>query len=308
MDEIITEKIKSLRSLELTRDYLKDLKAKKATYLARIKEIEGLSNERLEMLDKLDGHTFLGTYLTITGRKHEAMEVSRQFYLDLVLEKKDLLAMLKKIDFELQVLGQKTADYASLKREVKELLTGRDEEIKSSGLRELSKTVKKLDYNHALLREFDEAIEAGVEVNKKFNAVLSYIKKIQGELNKILFPNQKPSEFDLSKMAKYQAKIIDIRHSMIKFETEVNDIYKQLFRRTGEQFELGDNFLKDHRRNFFSDLQSKSELANCKLFLESQKAVIQSFVRVLRKDKRRIEKEISQLEKKEQEIIDSIKQ
>ena len=296
MDKELKEKIKQLRTIQIAKSYLKELKEQEKAYVERKIVLEELINKRLGILDKLDKSSFLGNYLKMVGKKEDALEISKRYYFDLTVEYNEIDKLLEKFEFEKEILTAKIKTLENLKIEIKEEIALRDGALKSSKMKELLRVIKSIDLKLGIIAEIEEAIKAGKDVIKSFNRILKFIIDHSTLLKKELRSDRKVFDYDIRKVNKYQSNIINIRHSMLKFEAEVNDIYKLMFKDDTRKFSIGDNFMGEHRNKLFEDLSKNESLAKCYEFLKNQKDVIAIFILTLRKDLKEIKKEVEKLE------------
>jgi hypothetical protein len=306
LDKELKEKIKQLRTIQIAKSYLKELKEQEKAYVERKIVLEELINKRLGILDKLDKSSFLGNYLKMVGKKEDALEISKRYYFDLTVEYNEIDKLLEKFEFEKEILTAKIKTLENLKIEIKEAIALRDGALKSSKMKELLRVIKSIDLKLGIIAEIEEAIKAGKDVIKSFNRILKFIIEHSTLLKKELKSDRKVFDYDIRKVNKYQRNIINIRHSMLKFEAEVNDIYKLMFKDDTRKFSIGDNFMGEHRNKLFEDLSKNENLAKCYEFLKNQKDVIASFIRTLRKDLKEINKEVDKLETLENELIEEL--
>ena len=306
MDQELKDKIKQLQTIQLVKNYYLDLKQKEAIYKSRKIELEYLLKKRVKLLDKLLTPSLLGNYLKIIGKKEDALEVSKKYYFDLVMEYHEVVGLIEKLNFEKDIIEEKSRKLDDLKKDFKEKIAARDDTLRALKSKELLRVIKLLDNKIALNTEIDEAVTAGHEVVECINATLKYIIEKSASLKKELRSDKKVFAVDLRNIELYQIQIINIRHSMLKFESEVNDIYKFMFNDNSRTFSIGDNFLQEHRNKFFDDINNKENLVKCYEYLKNQKELVQSFICTLRKDFIKLEKEIEVLESLEESLISEL--
>ena len=306
MDKILKDKIKELRTFQLAKNYLIDLKKKESEFLVRKDELEKLLNKRLKLIDKLSNNTLLGNYLNLVGRKKDALELSKEYYFDLAIEYNEIINLIDKIKFEKEVLSGKIKNLDTLKSDIREEIAASGKHLKTPKLKELLRVIRSIDDKIGLTAEIEEAIKAGSEVNRNFNKILKYIVDKSSSLKKELKKDRKVFSFDINKVEKYQSHVINLRHSMLKFESEVNDIYLHLFKDRTHKFSIEDNFFGEHRNKLFEDLKNQNELIKCYEHLKNQKEIILNFTRTLRSDLKKLNKEIDELELLEDELINDL--
>ena len=308
MDQALKDQIKAFKGIQLAKNYLQELDVREQDYVKRKYELENLASDRLKLIDRLSGTSLLGGYMKLTGQQEEALETSRQYYFDLLMELDEITALLEKIDFDRTVLRSKVEGFPAAKAALKEAIQAREEELEAPRHKKLLDVLKSIDEKLGLIKEFEEAIFAGNEVNQKFGEALACIKRISNSIyNDQLFKDEDAVlDADIRGISEYQSFIINIRHSMLKFEAEVNDIYNYLFKDDRRKFGVGDNFLMEHRITLFADLKEQNSLLLCYDFLTNQRKVIKKFARTLRSDLTKLNNELQQAEQQETELWEAL--
>lgn len=306
MKKSLKEKIQKLKSIQLAKTYLVELHKKEKEYLERKKELEVKLKKELTIIERLDADSILSRYLHWVGNGKEKLELSKEYYFELSMEYNEIVELLDKIEFEKRILAGKNVSINTLKSEIKaEILEGK-ENVNTPNLKELSRLIKNISKKIELATEIKEAIDSGVEANKRFNQIIKYIENTYPEINSKRKKNQLRFDFDVRKIKAYQSHLMNLRHSMLRYEAEVNDIYKEMFKDSNRSFTSADNFFKLHRSQLFKDLRRDKQLKKCYHHLKGHKETILNFNRTLRSDLKKLNKTIKKLEEKETELLNQI--
>ena len=303
MENKVKTIIEQLRSIEISKVYLKELREKKREYQERITELQELTDNALIEIEQFDNNSFRSVLDKFLKGQKPSLEVAKQYYLDIVLEYNELLKAVGEIDFEIEILKNKISSGDSAKNELKRLLKNERLESGISEVKELKQVNKRIDSLTGLIFEMTEAIDEGKTLNRKFNSAINFLKRLAESIYTEVQDVDEMQSFEVFKLDRYQDHIIKIQHGMMKFEIEVNDIYKILMRDKSMEYSIGGNFLKDCRLNLIADVQSNKQLNNSYRFLESYKSLIMNYARTLRSDIKKVKLELKVLEDKENRIL-----
>ena len=306
MDKSIKDRIRELKAAQLAENYLLELNKREKTLLERKEKIDSLINKRGELIDQLNSKSLLGNYFKILGKKNNALEISKQHYLELVLEYDEIINLIDKINFEKDILKNKVNNTTDLKRKLKEEIATKENEITYPKMVKILKIKHKIENKIGIHFEIEEAIKAGEKAIEMFDKALKIIMDEANNIEQATKYDKEVFDFNITKLESYQTSIINIQHSMLKFESEVNDIYKYMFKEHSRKFSTSDNFLGQHRSRFVQNLNSKNKLIDCYGFLKNQKKVIQDFLFTLGEDARSLSLEITKLESLENELLSNL--
>ncbi len=306
MREELKNIVKEIRSIKLANEHLAKLEIVRKEQGTRLEEIEKNISENLVRIDKLSRTTFYSLYQKLFGEQERLLEIYKKHYLDLMLEYNELTKSIEKLDFEIDILKNQSKKYKIALQELKSQLRTRENDIGSSNLRKFRDVIKRIDGKVGLIKELEEAIKEGSNLNRKFNAAIRFVENKAKEVYKNFGDIDTMLNHRVKKIEKYQDYLISIQHSMIKFDAELSDVYREILRDKNFESRIGDQLMKKFRMNLVNDLDENETLNNSHQFLKNQKSLIMSLTRSLRKDVKKLKKEVIELEKLEEEIVSEL--
>ena len=305
MRERIKELIKEIRGIKLAKDYLEEITEERAEQAERYDFVKAELSRLSARIKKLSNPSLLSVVREIQKRKQDKLDLYKQHHLNLALEYNELSKSLQKFDFEIDVLERKISQEASLIAEFKRLVRNEQAAMSAPRIREYKTFLDQLDYKLSLLKELEEAVDQGVRLNRRFNAAMKFIETKASSLYRTSKTEHEINEFNIKGIDKYQEYMINIQHSMMKFEAEVNDVYDTMLSSPHEDRKIAEHFLAEYRMNLINDIHTRMDMNNSYMFLKYHKSVFQGFTRTLRKDMKTLRKEVEQLESTEVSILDS---
>ncbi len=303
MRENLKNIVKEIRSIKLAKDHLAKLRTVRQQQKVRLSEIEKKISDNLTKIDRLSRTTLFSLYQKLFGEQEQLLELYKKHYLDLMLEYNELNKSVEKLDFEIDVLSKRSNKYKEVIRELKAQLRIRERDIQVIKLRDYRRLIKKIDGKLGLIKELEEAIREGSNLNRKFNAAIRFVENKAKELYNNMGDLDAMINHRVKKIDHYQDHLIAIQHSMIKFDAELSDVYREILKDKEFESKIGDQLMREYRINLVNDLDDNESLNNSHQFLKNQKSMIMSLTRTLRKDLKKLKKEVIELEQMEEEII-----
>ncbi len=153
-----------------------------------------------------------------------------------------------------------------------------------------------------MVKELEEAIDQGVILNNKFNKSIKFLKAKAKDYYGIYKSKEAVYTSNVSNISKYQNQLVSIRHCLVKYELEVEDVYREISR-----VKEYSNVFVAYRANLRRDLHENDSLEDSYTFLKGFKSKVMMITKSLRSDLRKIRKELLQLEEEEQAAINKLK-
>jgi len=298
--------IEEIQVIEISKKYISELKDLAKKTVVRMEHIELLINTKLDEIDKLHDDSFYSIYLELTGKLEDALDITKDHYLQLRLEYKELQKEVELIAFQIKVLKEKNLKLAALRARLRELIKEYAVDADAYIVKQHRRLIRRIEFKIRIEKEISEAIEEGVFLNKRFNDAIKYLKTIAQKIykkNKII---SDLGNHDVRNIEKYQEKVLRIKHSMVKFKSEINDVFSQLKLSEDSNKYFITTFISQYRNKLARDIRMKNGLVKSLDHLLEQKKLILEFTKTLRKDLRKVKKEIKKLEDKEMEFIKSL--
>ncbi len=307
MNANISKLIKELEAVEITKSHIKELnKLLKASEL-RIREIDEEIKSKVSKIETLEQSSFQRLYLTLTRNYKNVLDITKEHYILLCLEYNELQKERELLKYEIKVLTKKTVKITAIKAKLREVIKEEAELlIDQSKIKVYKKLVTKLERKYRIEKEMEEAIDEGVFLNKKFNDAIKYLMKIPKHVYDIQKDIKDLKEYDGESIGKFQEKVLRIKHSMVKFKSEVNEVFVQLNLVKDDYNYYSASFIMEYRKKLARDIILNKGLNKSLIHLDEQKKLVLEFTKTLRKDLRKVRKEISLLEEDEMETLNLI--
>ena len=261
-------------------------------------------------VDKLEKGGLRTMFHKILGDKDKQLEKERQEYLQLALKYNELNKSLELIEYELDLLEKQLDRLDQVQGRYEKLIKKREIELLSDGSdagRELLHISKEIDARIVLMKDIEEAIDAG-------NIALKLVKSFQKQLIKArdwgqwdMYGNTRGGGWmkhqAIDKARDYLHKV---RHALIHFQNELNDVYADARIDADLRIERVDRFLDVFFDNLITDWIVQQKIKNAiENILNTKDQVYQALQR-LKQEGPRVERELKALEaRREQTIIDS---
>lgn len=300
MNKKLKDLIRNVKALEIARSHYLNLENEISRNENRLKvlqdELEGLLDEQ----EKLKSFTIYSLYKKLIHSHEHSLEMVKEHYLHKSLEYNEVLKDIQLLEYELDVLSQKFVDEGIVLSEFKAHLRAELKSLTHGKLKEYAIVIDRIEKNVSITKEIEEAIEAGVVLNRRINSVISFLSNETHQF----FYNKGGQIIDIlnvpqSKVDKYQQLIIRTKHAMMRFEAEMSDVYQHIFNDSSKAYDLGSDLLKEYKTNLLTDFKLKSSLFNSTELVRNLKSNVMGLTQSLRKDLKSLKKELLLLEDKE---------
>lgn len=227
----------------------------------------------------------------------------KEHYLYKSLEYNELVKENELLEYELDVLSKKIRDEGIVLSEFKAKLRLELQSLGHGKLKEYAYTIEKIEKNVSISKEIEEAITEGVLLNKRINSVITFLsheanQKYFSKNNQIIEILNIPR----GKIDTYQKLIIKTRHALLKFEVEINDVYRQVFDEDNPSRTLGSDLLQEYKTSLMTDFKLQTSLFNSLELIRTLKSNVMGLTQSLRKDLKSLRQELQKLESKEMEL------
>ena len=309
MENRLKELIRQVKSADIARKEISNLKLLLELTEKDVAELGSQLSKKMKQIKNLEKLSFVSIYQNLIKNKTNSLEIAKEHYLNLSLEYNEKIKEAELIKYQLEVLSNKWTSESEMKKEIRFLIAqSLDQYRQEFQYHDLSNVVERIELRLKIEKEIEEAIKAGVALNRYFNTTINFMKSWARMEYKVMERDiETIRNVDLRKMDNFMMKILKIKHLMLKFKSEINDVLSQVATKNDDAFYFVETFINRHRRELAKDIIVKRGFVKCYLHLKDQKARIQEFNRILRKDLKKIRNEIVSLEEKENELINSFK-
>lgn len=308
MRQELKDIIQEIKSIQIANKQLNKLKLLRIEYLNDLELINESISKSSTFIDSLNKVSFYSIYTKLIRKRQAKLTIHKSYFLKQSLNYNEVIKSIELVDFEIEVLSNKSKKLKDSKDRLKELVSNQN--IKS-GVKEINKLKKlfaKISKNLALIKEFEEAIQQGVVLNRIFNKTINHLKKEAHRIFKKFKSDDILMTYDVRKIQKYQENLISLKHNLIKYEVEVQDVYKALLKTNDYDNSLVSSFIQEYRFNLLNDLTSTIELNSSFIYLKNFKSVIMSLTKNLRKDLKSLKRDLAKQEIQELKLIFEIEQ
>jgi hypothetical protein len=307
MNKEIVELIRNLKSAEIAEQYLSRLlhaneyNAKKKNYL------EKLIKKKFKKIDSLTSISVKSLYYKLLKTKTQQLEIEKQRYFEISLEYNEILKTIENNNYEIDVLGRKVESIDSLRKELRSKVSNLSPKWDNQSTKLFKKIIEQNKSNIALIKEFEEAIDLGVIVNKKLNKILKFIKDKAQSIYNEFEDKSIINDFQVNQIDKYQDLMVSLKHSLLKFDLEIEEVYQIILNDKSYKNSKSSILIDDYKEHLVSDVFNTNTLGSSFLFIKSLKTQVMGLTKVLRSDLRKLKKQQIELENRELQILELIK-
>lgn len=302
LKDIITE----LKSINIAERHLSKVTTLEVEYTAELLKLENEIRTKCSKIESLSKLSVTSLYHRLVGDKNKTLELLKKHYLQLSLRFNEIDKSLKNLKYESSILESKIERQSELRETLKHKIQLFEKKLENKTLNAYRKVVKEMTIKLRLMKEIDEAIDQAVIVNKKFNGSIRFIKSKAQEIYNEVNDQKLMYNYNISNLSKYQDRITSLKHSLIKLEIEINDVYVEILKDKNYTNNIVSNFVNEYRMNLITDLTSQQTLNGSFVFLKNYKAIIMSMTKSLRSDLKKLKKELEQLEDHERNLLENI--
>ncbi len=232
-----------------------------------------------------------------------ALEIEKEQYFRICLRHNELVKSLNLIDFEIDVLKKKIADFPNTERKLQELLQHRIEMFNLKQHQDLALATEKLDLKNKLLTELVEAVAAAVVVEKLLKKAAKIWQKNKRYLHKIRYKHVNILQVNLKKTSELHDLIIEINRRYMVLQGELNDILNHFTFIKAKHKGYRQNLLASFEEAILDDMRKKKETHNTEQFIELSLSHVHRLLEALRRDRDNTRSACRRLQKKCQKLI-----
>lgn len=308
----IEEKLKSLkvRKSNITKlkselsDHKKRLNEEKKVF----KELEKKMDKEYKDFKKLETLSIASLFSSIKGNKEEKLEKEKQEYLEAKLnyeKSKDTLKLLRdRINFitnEIKSENQIEEEYQQALKEKEQYIISSDGK-KSKQLLEIDDQITETEI---VLKETNEAIEAGYELNTNLSKIIMTLESAKDWGTYDMFGGGTTStHIKHSKINDARYLTVKTQYLVKNYTKELNDInFSADILKTLEISDFN-TFADYFLDNFFSDFMVQNKINHSLDNVKSKKHKINKIQNELKNKRSQLTKKIEELESKKKEIVE----
>jgi len=295
--------IQQLKSIEISQKHLRKLQEVRVLYCVELDDLKRSISKSSSFIESLDRVSFYSIYSKLLRTREANLSMHKRYFLEQSLKYNELLKALELLDFEIEILTNKVLKLSQIKKKFKKIIEERNIKIRNINVIKFRNLVTSIDRKLILIKEIEEAIAQGVTLNKILNKTINHLKKEAHRIFKSFKNEEILKAYDISKLQKYQQNLVSIKHGLIKYEIEIEDVYKELLNSRDYDNSLVSTFVQEYRINLLNDLTSTTELNSSFIYLKNFKSVIMSLTRNLRSDLKKLKKELIELERNELDML-----
>jgi len=307
LKEEIKNIVSELRRITLIERQLEELLKVREVYQSEKITLDQELNKIGNRSESLQSVSLTMLYSKLLRRKKKEINTLNNQYLKLSIQRNDCIQLIADLDWEVELLSRLIAKQQALKVSLQSEVRRYKGQFVDQSLHSLKLVINAIQQKVSFSREIEEAIDQGVITNKKLNKILKLLKQTAVEIydttkdSKVLL--QKP----VSDLERYQKQVVSVRHSLMKFELELADLQDQNYEEKIYWTTTTVAFIQQYRENLEIDLTVDRSMNYSYSFLKGLKKSVMSTTRTLRREQRKIQKQIARLEKQESKLLYDIK-
>ena len=307
LSQQINQTIKELQSMVVAKKYLEKLEQEinNNDFKLRVQKRE------MEAYDKdfrdLEDLPMLALFNKILGNTTEQLELERQSYLRSFLDYKELIKQRELLEFEYQLIVNKTKGLEVKKSELANLIKKREQEIATFDNEVQSKYLKlfeQLDHLRKPLFEVKEAFLVGVDCLTSVQTIIDHLNSAAE--HRSWYSGKFPTDYKNEKSAiddsVYEYQKLKIK--LLKFEEELLDVYKQKKIKIHRQASPFETIIEGYYNYLINDWIVKKRITNAIHLMQALKDHLNQVLRSLESEESQLNEKINRLtEEKELWIL-----
>lgn len=305
MNKTTKELLQEIKKCQLNLALIETLN--NALYQKEVKvlELEDELNKLDVTISKLTNVTIFSIYQTLLNKKENRLELEKHYYLRLSLEYNQTIEDIDAIHNEIELLKESKHKLRDLKKALKENLKVYDKTLKQRKLALFKKLFNKIESKVRIAKEIKEAIDQGSKLNRRLNYTIKFLKKVARNEHYLGKSSKINPEFIVN-LTKYQNRISNHVVDATILEKEFKDIFEVLVG-TDESVLMDIKYFEEELGvSLISDLVKTKSFQSSLLALDSYKFNLMTMVKILRKDLKKINKEIVGLEEEETSLFNKL--
>ena len=276
---------------------------------AELEDQRKLSHELYRILkkeeadvNKLEAMSVRAVFRHFLKNKDEQLEIEHQEYVVAALRYNECIDSVALLEYEIDLLERLLAREPELEERYKELLIKKELAVKES-YPHIATQLNNLDYKitrrRMELKEIDEALKAGMAAKAKLLEVHKLIERVEGWGQWGYVSNYSKSSF----VDRARKIAVETKRALLKFESELKDVYKNLDVRDDLTLDAFDHFLSIFYDNMVTDWIVQSNLKHTQNSLFGTSAKAERLLASLRHEKQRTAHTISDFQLQKRNLI-----
>ncbi len=272
MNSQLETKLRQLSTSLRAEKHLVQLKERLESQKIELSRLNARIHSTIRTMDKSQKPSFTRLVKTILGTDEELLELHKRHYLNLVLQQNELEKSVLDTETEIDLLQPTIKDADRLRREIKSLVRKTADHPASPEVNKLREIMKESERLISLQCEIEEAITIGAALNRKFNTAIKFLERFAKELHGAHRNKDELIGFEVLHLDQYQQHIVVLKHYLIKFESELNDVYDKLLSNSQVQLRsLHKSFIEEYRLTLLAEIEDHTGLVGSHLFLKRPK-------------------------------------
>ena len=291
-----------LAARERSRHYLDEC-------LAQLEDQRRLSHELYAILrkeeadvNKLQSMSVRAVFHYFLKNKEEQLEIEHQEYVLAALRYNECVDSIALLEYEVAVLERLISQQPELEQRQKELLVKKELAVRDA-YPEVATSLNNLDYKIARrrmeLKEIDEALKAGTRAKAKLLEVNKLIERVEGWGQWGYMSDYSKSSF----VDRARKIAVETNHALMRFESELKDVYKNLDVSDDLTLDAFDHFLSIFYDNMITDWIVQSNLRHTQNSLNATSAKAERLLESLKHEKRRSSRAIEDFKMQKRNLI-----
>jgi len=302
----LTEVMIARRRLDKVQRHYDRLTERHARESVRMKEMSLVLRKEERDVEKLERTGVRSLFLRILGDKDKQLEKERQEYLQIALEYNEISKSLELIDYELDLLERKLANRSNIDNRYQDLIHAMEHELLSSGSEageKLLSITKKLEQNQVLLRDIDEAIDAGLEANSLIQKLEKRLKEARDWGHWDMYGSDGGGWLKHRAIDRAREYLHRVRHALIRFENELRDVYPDARINVDVRIDRIDNFFDVFFDNLISDWIVQQRIVKAMEHISTTRRQLATALRDLEAAAPQVQDDIRQLQREREKVI-----
>jgi len=300
--ELLIYKVSKVRK---TKRRLDDLKRNKAVELNFLDSLEKKIIKQAGKIDSLESLSIRTIYLKIAANHLNSLEVERDYYLSLSFEFKEAQGTLELIEKQIKALESELVSENNLHNLIKLEISQRESKILPLHLQEYKLITDKLIIKISLIKELEEALLAGKDLDGLFVEAFAFIKDYIDNISTYNDKDARKQEHKFSRMVGFQKIMIKIKHNLGKFEKEISDVYHLMVNDTRSN-KLVDSFVTDYRNSLLREMKRTKNIETSQSFLSNFQDILKSYTESFETDLHNLNIELIDLKRREEVLFNNL--
>ncbi len=303
---LLQEKLEELKGLEIAKRHLDSSKEQLAQAKKESKKLVRQLEKENADIEKLEKLSIKKLFHKVLGDQEKQLEIERQEFLEMSLKYNEHKKSVELIEFELDVLKNKSKGIPVLKKQVVKLKKQREKEILSTKTRSskrLRQVIEDSDYITLGKKEYAEALNVAADILKHLKAAMTHLRKAENwGTYKNVGGGRRGSYNQRGAIGNARNIIIKTQHLMRVFKKELQDINVHDFdtRLNADQLNGFTNIFFD---NLITDWIIQKKIRNSLAEVRSAHDRIQRFYSYLESEYKKMDVSLKALVVERDEII-----